>query len=227
MADQTNKVELMGSLRRLVRGLSALFWGLPLSLVICVQSSVTDLLRPLGVLPPMMATGLLLYGLFQLGSFQKQERIWLASLERAKLFALINVGLSPFVFWWQKFPQISFYGQVIGVLSISALLFLYNLNQVLQRLTAMLPDETLRSETRLFTSMNLSLVVCLMGLILAYSVLGRINDLPPFMIDALTFVMELRRQLLVILVLVPLAMTMTLLWKVKEVVLASVFNPQA
>src|SRR5262249_12423583 len=56
------KVELMLSLGRLVRGLSALFWGLPTALVVCVQTAKSEWLRPLGVIPPIATTALLFYG---------------------------------------------------------------------------------------------------------------------------------------------------------------------
>jgi hypothetical protein len=47
---------------------------------------------------------LLLYATMLLGKFQTQERIWMNALERAKLVALVNVGLSPFLFFWNKVP---------------------------------------------------------------------------------------------------------------------------
>src|SRR5262249_16846409 len=153
------KAELMRSLRRLVRGLSILFWGLPLTLLVCVRTTVSEWLRPLGILPPILTTALLLYSLFQLGHFQKHERVWVHALDRAKLLAIVTLGLSPFVFWWNQLPQVPFYFLGVGVLMLSGLLFLFNLNFVLQRLAAMLPDETLRIETRFFTSFNLYLLV--------------------------------------------------------------------
>src|SRR5437764_1404541 len=45
MSETAPKTELMRSLGRLVRGLSALFWGLPIALVACVQSATTDCLH--------------------------------------------------------------------------------------------------------------------------------------------------------------------------------------
>src|SRR5438552_692865 len=149
------QAELLRSLGRLVRGLSALFWGLPLTLLVCVQTAASEWLRPLGAAPPVLVTVLLSYGLWQLGHFQKQERIWTGTLDRAKLLSVVNIGLSPFIFWWNKLPHVQLYSIALGLLMISGLLFLFDLNQVLQRLAAMLPDETLRLETKWFTSVNL------------------------------------------------------------------------
>ncbi|MDB6038011.1 MAG: hypothetical protein JWM99_1852 [Verrucomicrobiales bacterium] len=224
MPDLAPKAELLRSLGRLVRGLSALFWGLPLSLLVCVRTAMSEWLRPLGMLPPVLATGLLLYGLLQLGCFQKQERIWRNALDRAVLLAIVNIGLAPFIYWWNRLPGVSYYGLGVAVLVLSSLLFLFNLNYVLQRLAAMLPDETLRVETTLFGNLNLYLLCAVLFLVSLYFALHEISALPIILIQLLQL-LELGRQwLLVFLVLLPVAMTMTLIWKIKEVILASVFG---
>lgn len=216
--------DLMPSLRRLLRGLSALFWGLPLTLITCVQSAVTEWLRPMGMLPPVIMTGLLYYGLHELSHFQRQERIWVDALDRTKLFALVNLGLSPFIYWWNQFPGIAFFTQAVLVMAASSLFFLISLNFLLQRLTAMLPDEMLRAETKVFTQMNLGLIAGLLAAVALYQTLASINELPVFIIDLLNILYATRRAWLLLLALLPLAMTMTLLWKTKEVVLSSIFG---
>src|SRR5215469_5952041 len=92
MPDTTPNPELLRSLGRLVRGLSALFWGLPVSLIVCVETTRMDMLRLFGVVPPILVTAWVAYGLWQLGYFQKQERIWMQALDKAKWLALINLG---------------------------------------------------------------------------------------------------------------------------------------
>ena len=176
MADPAPNAELMRSLGRLVRGLSAVFWGLPITLLVSVQGAVTDFLRPMGMFPPVLGSALLFFGLLQIGCFQKQERVWQAALDRAKLIGLVNIGLSPFIYLWNMQPRETFFAQSVALLTLSSLLFLFSLNQVLQRLTAM-------------HLLNLG-----------------------------------RRSILLFLVLLPLAMTMTLVWKIEEVVLSSVFG---
>jgi hypothetical protein len=224
MADPVPQAELMQALGRLVRGLSALFWGLPLALVTAVQTARTDWFRQLGVVPPLAGMALLFYGLLQLAHFQKQERVWRNALELATALALINMGLSPFLFLWNKLPAVPFFSQMLGVLALSGLLFLLNLNRVLQRLTAMLPDESLRQETKLFTTMNIYLLLLTLVLVVAYFVLAQIHSLPRVLILALSLVNEGSVWLLILLVLLPVAMTMALLWKIKEVILESVFT---
>jgi hypothetical protein len=216
--------ELLRALGKLVRGLSALFWGLPITLLICVRTAMSDRLRQLEMFPPIIAMCLLYYGLLLLGDFQKQERVWRTALDRAKLVAVVNIGLSPFIYWWNQIPSISFYGLAIGTLMLSGLIFLFNLNHVLQRLAAMLPDETLRMETRLFGAMNLNLLCAILGLVSIYAILQQINKLPDWVIDFLKILDISRNWLLIFMILLPIAMTMTLIWKTKEVIFASVFT---
>ena len=229
MTDPAPHPELLASLGRMVRGLSALFWGLPLALVVCVQTAKDEWLRPLNILPPLIATSLLFYGITLFGRFQKQERIWINALERAKLFALVNVGLSPFIYWWSRLPGNFLYSAMVQLLMISGLLFLFSLNPVLWRLAAMLPDETLRHETRFFTRINCTLLGIMLWLKILFLVLRRVTELPEPVSKILYYMEEADtgRWLMLLLVLLPIAMTMALIWKTKEVILSSVFGPES
>jgi hypothetical protein len=217
---------LLASLARLVRGLSALFWGLPVTLVICVQTAKGDWLRPLGVLPPLAATGLLLYGLTLLGAFQRQERVWIASLDRAKICALVAVGLSPFLFWWNRLPNQAFYLLIVELLVFNGLVLLLLLNRVLWRLVAMLPDETLRLEIRLFTTLNRYFLVISICFLAGYLVLMRIQSIPHRFIDFLVVLNRSSLWMELFFILLPVATTMAMLWKIKETILTSVFTPR-
>lgn len=213
----------MAALSRLVRGLSALFWGLPLALVVCVQTSRTSLLAGLGVLPPILANGLLCYALLQIGYFQRQERIWQRARERCQLFALLNLGLSPFLYWWKMMPQVLHYQFAVLVLALSGLLLLFSVNQLLQRLAAMLPDETLRLEARLFTNLDLYLLLGTVLLGAGWVGLSHLKALPAWWLPFEDLAMRAGILLLLLLTLLPLALTMALIWKIKETILASVF----
>jgi hypothetical protein len=220
------RAELMRSLGHLVRGLSALFWGLPTALVVCVWVATNEWIRPIHMLGPMVTTGLIFYGLHLIGSFQKQERVWGDSLDRAKFLALVNTGLSPFIYWFNRLPQVSFYSMAVLVLILTGILFLFKLNHVLQRLAAMLPDETLRSETRVFSNLNISLLSAILFVFGLFFVVRQIDQLPAALLNFLRILELIRYWLLVFLILLPLAMTMTLIWKIKEVVFASVFSQE-
>ena len=51
MHDPVPNAELLRSLGRLVRGLSALFWGLPIALIVCFYTAKADGLRACGIAP--------------------------------------------------------------------------------------------------------------------------------------------------------------------------------
>jgi hypothetical protein len=90
----------------------------------------------------------------------------------------------------------------------------------------MLPDEGLRLETRQFTALNLNLIWITFVLCAIYLVLGQLKT-PPLFLQAVLLVLERGSfWFLVLLVLLPLAMTMALLWKTKEVILDNVFGPK-
>ncbi len=227
MPDPAPHAELLRSLGRLVRGLSALFWGLPITLIVCFHTAKAESLKTFGIVPPLVTTGLLAYGLWQLGDFQKQERVWRAALDRARFLSLINLGLSPFLYWWNKVPANTFFLVMVMLLAVSALLFLGSMNLVVRRLGAMLPDETLRLETKQFTTVNLNLLVVTFLLVLAYLGLGQFHALPLWLVTVLKVMEYSSLWLLIVLVLLPLAMTMALLWKTKEVILDNVFGAKS
>ncbi|HWX19567.1 MAG TPA: hypothetical protein VN578_06640 [Candidatus Binatia bacterium] len=235
MPDPAPNSDLMRSLGRLVRGLSALFWGLPAALVVCFHTAMarTDSLRDFALAPPLACTGLLVYGLWQLAAFQKQERVWRSALDFALILSLINFGLSPFLYWWNRLPNSSFFFAMVILLQVSALLFLGALNLVLRRLGAMLPDEALRLDIKQFTTLNfnflgVTFVIGSICFVVARApqlpVSLQVQNLPLYMQNLAAVFARESAWLPVILVVLPLAMTMALLWKTKEVILDSVFS---
>ena len=218
--------QLLRSLGKLARGLSALFWGLPAALLLSAETARAEWLKPLGLLPLLAINALLLYGLWQMADFQRQERPWRLALDRAFLLALINLGLCPFIFWRNRMPDILFFNAAVMLLEVSAVLFLFNLNLVINRLAAMLPDETLRQETRQFTALNRWLLVLLLFFAIAFIWLTSLPH-PSLPVGRLVFLASrLSGLLLIFFILLPLAMTMALIWKTKEVILDAVFGPR-
>jgi hypothetical protein len=232
MPEPPPNAELMRSLGRLVRGLSALFWGLPIALIVCVWTANPRWWRSFGVIPPLVSTGLLVYGLWQLGAFQRQERVWRAALDRARILSLINFGLSPFLFWHGQFPDNRFFIIALIVLAISAVFFVGSLNLVLQRLGAMLPDEALRMEIKQFTVLNLKLLVATLVCGIIYFQIEVYQRIPIWLekllvdIDRSGFGFVTIVLPLAMFILLPLAMTMALIWKTKEVILDNVFGAE-
>jgi hypothetical protein len=98
------------------------------------------------------------------------------------------------------------------------------LNLVLNRLGAMLPDETLRQEIRQFTALNRWLLVALLLLTAAFTSLTQFPH-PSLPVGRVLILLDRFSDLLLIFfMLLPLAMTMALIWKTKEVILDAVFG---
>jgi len=238
MGDPPSKAEVLHALGHVVKGLSALFWGIPLLLIAYVQTARADWLEPLaafappgffgaiGVLPCLIISIIVCFALLKFSHFQKQERIWQNALNKAELFALINAGLCPFLFWWHRFPHIQLYITCVALLAMSCLIFLVQVNHVLYRLTAMLPDEILRSETRMFTSFNIIILNTVFVLLCAYLVAIQMHSLPLFLRKVILVVSSEGTWMVVFLVLLPLAITMSLIWKIKEMIFSSVFDSE-
>jgi hypothetical protein len=226
MGDIPPDPDLLRALGRLARGLSALFWGLPLALLIYVQTARTgmfDVLEKFAVAPALLVTALLFFGLGQMDGFQRQERVWMSALERARVLAAVNFGLVPFLHWWHRQPAIPFFGFMVLALAGSSLLLLFNLNNLLQRLAAMLPDESLRLETRMFTRFNRGTLAAIPIFIGGLALLTRMN-LPESVTRLLDRLEVLNLFVLMFLIILPLAMTMALLWKIKETIFSSLFG---
>lgn len=224
MAETAPNPELLRSLRKLASGLVCLFWGLPLTLLVCVRGVQTDLLGRMGIVPPLLATGLLLFGTWQLGAFQRQERIWVAAQNRAQLLATLNLGLSPFIYWFSQVSGNEYFAFAALLFQLGSLMFLTTVNTLLERLGAMLPDETLRAETRLFTAVNRWLIMILLVLAVLFFVGIRSPDMASRFPHLLEIIAQNRMLFTLPFVLIALAMTMALLWKTKEVILESVFS---
>jgi len=221
------KADLMRALGRLVRGLSTLFWTIPLTLVADVETARTDWFDSLGAFsfaPALVLSGVICYGLRQMRDFQKQERIWQIALHRAGIFAIVNTGLAPFLFWWHRFPLVPFYFVCVIAVAVSGFLFLIQVNQVLRRLAAMLPDEMLRLESRTFAALNTWMLSCALGILAAYICFAHYHRTGRILEHHFFDLQSIGERLGLFLTLMPVAVTLALLWKLKEAILNSFFE---
>lgn len=173
---------------------------------------------------PTVASGLVLYGLIRMGPYQRGERIWQGSLALSQLLALLVVGLSPFLFLWSRMPSVDFFARSVALLLVLALLFLVALLGTLERLAAMMPDDTVRGDARLFRGLTAYVVSVLAGVsVTLYWRLspGRLSEFLEIPKQPLGLG---RQAILLLLILIPVAMAMAVTWKLKEVVLATVIG---
>lgn len=215
-----------------VRGLSTLVWTLPLALAIIVwtvsrvgvalPTPVSNLLISMGVAPGLVVTGLMWYGVWQIGRYQPGHPVWQRTAERARWLALLLIGFSPFLYWWSRQPEVLYFKISAAALILFGLLFLAQLNTLLRRLTALLPDQALREETNSMARLNYGII----------AVLG-LFQVGLFALDRMAFdaaaefvarqYLWLARLLLLLFLVMPLAVTIAVMWKIKETILESVF----
>ena len=228
--DETDaQPDLLPTLARVVRGTSMLFWGLPVAMVVSIMSTLsnwTDAAWPMGMLMSPVAFGVLWVGLWLLGAFQPQERVWQAALGQAKLMGLFSLGLSPFLHWHHRAPDELYFANAVWLLALVFVFYLMALNKMLARLAAMLPDETLRVESQLFSRMNRVLLAMTPIGFGAMYLMSLIDEPPELLFRLVAMAAQFRPWLFMAFVLIPLSMTMSLLWKTKESILASVFAPK-
>jgi len=207
-----------------LRGLSALFWALPLALLAFARHFLALIPTLYDLVLPTLATGLALYGLLRMSAYRPGERIWRSALFRCQMLALLVVGLSPFLFLWSRVPSVDFFARAVALLLAVALVFLVALLGTLERLAAMMPDDTVRGDASLFRGLTAYVVSVLAGV--SVTLYWRIAP------GHLSEFLEIPRQplglgrqaILLLLVLVPVAMAMAVTWKLKEVVLAAMIG---
>ncbi|MGC8742591.1 MAG: hypothetical protein ACP5T0_01765 [Verrucomicrobiia bacterium] len=219
-------LEFTRSLSRLIRGLSMLFWGLPVTLIICVKTAVKDRfeLQPLDFFTPVITSAVLLFAVFFIGYFKKSERQWASLIDRAKFFGIINLSLSPFIYWRLKVPEITAFSVAVWLFFVSNVLFLLILNKIIQQLTLMLPNKTLRLDAKNYGDLNQYLLSLLLIILFLGYAGNFFKDLPESLSQFLFTMSRFYQWIMTVIIVIPIAMTMALIWKTREIILADVFN---
>ena len=232
--------DLMPSLRQLVRGLELLFWALPFVLLVCVQEMLSPAWESWGVMPLFLSTVILWFGASRLRYFQPQERVWQSAVRITEVLALLMAGLSPFLHWIQILPELSASGFSVGqkhivystiIFCTASIMFLLNLNHVLTRLGAMLPDPILRADIKLFVTLNfilfLPLLLAMWCCRLSDAIFNVLQHQAPSMAESIGSTVSLEHFMKASVIWIAtliIATTMAMMWKAKESVLSGVFS---
>lgn len=221
--------ELLRALGRLVRGLTAIFWGLPAALIVGVHTGLKTRLdlRLFDAFFPPATTGLLLYGVWMLAAFHPQETIWMRAVDRSRALALVLTGFSPFLYWHVLLPEVPAYSACVWLLAVFAVLFLFHFNYLLQRLVAMLPAKALRQEVMTFTRLNHFILAGLpLAVVLSHALPQLLagTDSAARLARAWQQFGPAQEWLFLLFTLLPVATTMAMVWKIKEAVLHSLFS---
>ncbi|MFM1943928.1 MAG: hypothetical protein RI897_2910 [Verrucomicrobiota bacterium] len=219
--------ELRQHVSQLTRGLSCLFWGLPISLVLAIQTLTSTRIGNLGpasALAPSASFLLLLYGLLLLGKFHRHHLPWTQALERTRLLALTNLGLSPFLHWYQRVPDSPFFAASVGLLALFYVAFLLSLTGSIRQLALLLPDPLLQVEVLAFSRLIAICLLLLPCIAIAWTSAIYWSNSPLHLRLLLQTLEPFRILVFLFLTLLPLSITMSLLWKCKETILGLTSN---
>jgi hypothetical protein len=212
------------SLARVTRGLSAVFWSLPATLLLDGRAAMGGTPHAYAAVPGLAAAALLIYGLSQLNRFQPQERIWVASVERARIAAWLVFALGPSAAWWRGGGSEAFFTRSVITLIFAGIGLIMAMNVMMNRLAAMLPDATVRGETKLFARVNIALLAVQAAATGAYFLLLTQPHLAPPLAKLYSWLDDSKAGIVLFFAFAPVALTMTLVWKAKEVILQSAFS---
>lgn len=197
------------------RGLTILFWALPLVLVIAVLTSHTDTLVQAGFVPALLATGSLVVALQEMRRCQPRDPLWRKASERGRFLALTMTGLTPFLHWWQLAPRQTHYEICTLLFFLDGLLFLLNLALLLRRAAALLRQPALEDEARLFLGVNLPLLGAVLAMAVGWVLLIQ-SPLGPRVVASMSLVLARIGFVGLLMLLITVALNMILTWKLKQ-----------
>lgn len=210
-------------LRRLVRALGGLFWGLPLALVTGVLTAQTPLLAGLQFGPVLAACGLLTWSFHLLARVQPKQPRWQAEVEGARVLGVVLCGLAPFLHWFQLAPSHGHYaGCALGFL-LAALAVLARTSRLLVTAAGWIDPDRLQTEARHFRGAVLPLVTCVFVVSIGMAVLNR-SPLGPRARASLLPLLARVELTSVLMLVASVALNMAMAWKLKEAVLRDVFE---
>lgn len=130
----------------LIRGFACLFWGIPISLL--VFSGLPDLRLGTHLYVPVHLFGLLLMyrGTLQLQRADLLTLRWGGLMRQLMLALVLQVYLSPFVFWWKRLPGVPLYQANLLLLAAAAMYTLRLVSRLAGEWGARLDDRVFRSE---------------------------------------------------------------------------------
>lgn len=216
---------LRPALGRLARGLSAVFWGLPAAFLFTARTLLADWHHLAEMIPLALAPLVVAYGIGRLAEYQPQERVWRRTVGPARRLALAATGLLPFLVLWGLLPNEAFFARGAALALMLALAGLAVLAWVMCRLAAMLPDPVLRGDARLFAG----ICTWLAGVLVVFFAALFFRAQPMALGEFLQFLRHapgpVQQAVLLLICLAPVAMVMTITWKLKELALALAFAP--
>jgi len=216
--------EVVRTLKFLVKGLSSLFWSLPLIFIISIHTAIAGMPEPFSFFPILASITLFLYSLHQLKKFKQDKNGWQNAVDKAFYASFIMLWLCPYLHWWHKVPENSHITLAVNLYIVFGLISMLFLNKALALLVVYLPDETIKTDTQIFSDLNRQFIVSVLVIFIIFVVLDKFTDLK-YSILPRNFLLGGRSLwLLTFSILIIVSITMGLVWKIKEFIFSSVFS---
>ena len=208
------------------RGFSAVFWSLPVAVVLTIRATMSEWASQMDVLVSIAAYILMFYGLILIGRLptQQEKSRWKGAHWRSIYLCFLSIGLSPFSLFWNRQPESSFFELNVLLHAFAVVGFIMCYNKTLARLNVQVIDPGLRGEVEFLSRFNRGSLVTVAFLAFAY--LGALEALVP---DELREPTNRRFTPLVLTgalmtMILPISMTMNLTWKFKDAVFSWIYQ---
>ncbi len=130
-----------------LRGMSALFWGLPIALVSSIQVTLDSYALMMRFLFPLSAFALLAYGAHQVRWIQVLGmRSWRFRVDLLRVVSLAQLLLAPFLLFYSRSPDQPLFVASLYLLGLCWCLFLLALCQVLGGMVQTIGEESMRQD---------------------------------------------------------------------------------
>ena len=231
--------------RTLLRATAALLFGLPLALlmavpgamsqwfhmffILVVQDLVTRGFWLLDMLPTLGSMALLGYGVFGLGRINRDDPAWQSSVFHTRLTAILLCGMAPYLMWRDWIPHEDVFLFGAQTFAFVACVFVIQLNFILYRLARSLPNPVLESDTRMFSRLNLAMLMFILLLVVGYLAASRMQwfTTPGLLANLIETIDHQGSLLLTLLMLPSVATTLSMIWKTRQTVMTMVFDPSS
>lgn len=208
------------------RGFSAVFWALPVAVVLSVRATMSEWASRTDLLVSFAAYLVIFYGLLLIDRLPTlpTRSGWKRTLWRSAYFCFVCIGLAPFAFFWNRQPESAFFELNVLLHGFALVGFILCYNKALARLNEQVIDPGLQVEVAFLARFNRGSLVTVA--FMAFGYLGAVETLTPEELREPTH----RRFTPLVLtgalmtIILPVSMTMNLTWKFKDAIFAWIYR---
>lgn len=207
----------------LAQGLSCWLWGIPAAMLLSIRELPFEWGIPFQVPLFVVPYLLVLTGAVKMARVRSPGDRWRSEAQRALILCIVAAYLTPFLFWWRRWPQSVYLMANVWLLVACGVALLAQVNRVVRTLGACLGDPALAAEAELFRAV----VWIVLGLptlaAIAFVITASVRTQQPVTTQFETALLATPSWGLALL-LVPLSITLALVWRAKDLTLAHLKN---